>query len=121
MGTARARRWHSVAAIFCLMASGCGGSRSLAETDPEGYAACRSLVEVRSGTDQRAATNAFLAAGEHASQATTATIREAAEPLFDGTAQEITGKQVFLPGEGLESACEAVGVEVPPVRERPAN
>jgi hypothetical protein len=121
MGTARARRWHVVAAIFCLTVSGCGGAPSLAETDPEGYAACRSLVEARTWTDQKAAAGAVFAAGEHASRATTAALREAAEPLFDEADLEGTGEQVFLPGDGLEPACEALGVEVPPVRERPTN
>jgi hypothetical protein len=97
-------RARAVAAVAVVVLAGCSGGHAaptLAQSDPEGWAACSALIRSSTTTDARAGLDALLEAGVHAQGASTDRIRAA-----------VGGSGVPDVG-ALRAACGAAGVRVP--------
>ncbi len=102
-----------LAGLFLL--AGCGGA-SLEADDPAGYEACQLYVESRESDDPvLKAALPMSEVGDHASEAETAAIRDAVEPLFSDAERAESGmpKVWSVDHDALAEACEANGVDVP--------
>lgn len=113
-------RWMSGLATAAVLMATAGCSESLAESDPNGYEACSLLSESRQAPDTETKVEKGLLAGEAALKASTAAIRESAEPLFDEEAMaaledtDSAGVNFAVADQDeLGAACEDEGFDMP--------
>lgn len=104
-------------AVSVLLVAGCGGA-SFAEEDPHGHAACTELAKVESAQDATNKVGGLMQAGEEARQASTKSIRDAVEAVFDEEAMEALqgtsseGQNFYIADrDKLTAACEEQGFE----------
>lgn len=100
----------SVAVSALMLASACGGA-PFAESDPDGYAACRHLAESETSSDGLLH---VVAAGEAARRSSTKAIREVGGNVAGEGLKTPDGKDasIFFPDvDDLKAACQDEGFE----------
>lgn len=88
------------------------GQESLAERDPEGYAACGEYAKAKGKGDASALLGGFIEAGKHAQKAATKAIRDSVnQDLTDALEGSSAAELPIVDVKKLEKACSAAGFD----------